>query len=632
MGVRPKTIESVIGWEPPANVIQGVTCLNDIFDTMRAKIAAALRRNRPAVPHLAPSRSVREMATNTAPYHHASPGVYFARSRSVPSSQGVCMFPRLLACAIITISPSALAGDAPNALLTVAERSGFKATARHAEVVALLDRIAAASPLVNRTSLGRSGEGREIPAVLIADPPLTTPAEAAKQIREHNKLAVMAIGNIHGGEVCGKEALVMFARELAMTESHPLLNDLIIILAPIYNTDGNEQFGKDNRRGQNGPEEGMGRRPNAAGLDLNRDFIKLEAPETQALVRFINAWDPSVFIDTHTTNGSYHRYIITYEGPKTPAGNERLIEFTRDTMFPAITRLSNEKYGVPTYFYGNFNREHTRWTTYEAAARYGTSYIGLRNRISILSEAYSYATYEQRVLGTRDFIKACFEYAAAHKARIRKLLAGIDSETSAAGRNPRDDDMVTLRSRIAVGPVKVSVAGEVEKTAAKLTDVDPNPHRRRRTVSTGIPKDYEVELWNRFEAVHAVCRPYAYLIPGEQTTVIETLRRHGVRFEELEDETQMSVEVYRVDTIAYAEREFQKHRVATVEATPRAETRRMPAGTIVVRTGQPLGNLIVYLLEPECEDGLTTWNFFDGHLEIGKDFPILRVPEPVEPP
>lgn len=535
----------------------------------------------------------------------------------------------LMTSAVIVMLLSVSAADSPEALLTVAERSGFKATATHVEVVALLDRLAAASPLVSRTSLGRSGEGREIPAVIISDPPLATPAEAARQIRREHKLVVMAIGNIHGGEVCGKEALGMLARELAATPSHPLLQDLIIILAPIYNADGNERFGKDNRPGQRGPEQGMGRRPNAAGLDLNRDFIKLEAPETRALVGFINAWNPSVFIDTHTTNGSYHRYVITYEGPKTPAGSQRLIEFTRDTMLPAITRIARAKYGVPSYFYGNFNRDHTRWTTYEATARFGTSYIGLRNRISILSEAYSYATYKQRVLGTRDFVKACFQYATANKTRVRQLLADLDAETTAAGRNPRDDDRVTLRSQIAAAPTTVIIAGQVEKSAEQSVEAAPgHRRRRRRTVSTGEPKDYEVELWNRFKAVHTVRRPYAYLIPGELTDVIDKLRRHGIKVETLSEGIELAVEVYRINAVTHAEREFQKHRLATVEATSRRETRRLLAGTVVVRTGQPLGNLIVYLLEPECEDGLTTWNYFDGHLNAGADFPVLRVPSP----
>src|SRR5262245_7743259 len=209
----------------------------------------------------------------------------------------------LLAIWLLTATSFAQSNQTiPPDLLTVAEKSDYRATARHADVVALLDHMASASPLAHRAILGRSVEGREIPLLIVSDPPVASPAEAAAQIEHHDKLLVFAIGNIHAGEVDGKEALPMVARELLLTPNHPLLKHLIVAFAPIYNPDGNEQVSKDNRPGQVGPEEGMGRRANGAGLDLNRDFIKLEAPETRGLVDFLNRWDPHIFVDTHTTN------------------------------------------------------------------------------------------------------------------------------------------------------------------------------------------------------------------------------------------------------------------------------------------------------------------------------------------
>src|SRR5262249_1910892 len=153
-------------------------------------------------------------------------------------------------------------------------------------------------------------EGRKLPLLILADPPLATAEEAART----KKLIVCAIGNIHAGEVDGKEALLMLARDMGLAQEHRLLKDLVIALVPIINPDGNERMAKTNRPGQVGPEEGMGTRGNANGLDLNRDFIKLETPEVRALVRFLNRWDPALVLDTHTTNGSHHRYTITYDG------------------------------------------------------------------------------------------------------------------------------------------------------------------------------------------------------------------------------------------------------------------------------------------------------------------------------
>src|SRR5262249_21820777 len=160
------------------------------------------------------------------------------------------------------------------------------------------------------SSLGNSHGGKPLLVLLLSDPPVTT-AEAAKR---SGKLVVLLFGNIHAGEVDAKEAMLMLARELSQPAPHPLLKDLIVAIVPNYNPDGNDQMAKTNRPGQVGPEEGMGRRENGQGLDLNRDFIKLDAPETRALVAWMNEWSPHVVVDGHTTNGSHHRFTITHAG------------------------------------------------------------------------------------------------------------------------------------------------------------------------------------------------------------------------------------------------------------------------------------------------------------------------------
>lgn len=530
---------------------------------------------------------------------------------------------RRLALVIAALLATPLRGDnPPTALLTVAESSEFRATARYDEVVGLLRRMADFSPLVRLTHMGKSGEGREIPLMILADPPVSTPEEAARFVKEGSKLVVLAIGNIHAGEVDGKEALPMLARDLLLERDPPLLRHLILLIAPIYNCDGNERVSKDNRPGQLGPDEGMGRRENADGLDLNRDFVKLEAPETQGLVAVMNAWDPAIFIDTHTTDGCYHRYVITYDGAKAPAGDAEIVRFTREEMFPAVTRLCDQRYNLATFWYGDFNPEHTRWETYPAAARYGTTYFGVRNRLSILSEGYSYAPYKTRVLGTRDFVRACLEYAAANKARIHALLRDADRRTIAAGENPAETDRVAIRSRAVPPRDKVTARGFVEVS------------RDGRMVPTETPKDYEVELWNQFEASDSVQRPYAYVLPPDCADAVRKVAAHGVRVERLRDAVELTTEAYEVMSVKIAERAFQKHRVASVEVKPRADKHRLEAGTFVVRTAQPLGTLACYLLEPGCEDGLTTWNYFDAALKAGGVFPVRRInhrPEPLLP-
>ena len=161
----------------------------------------------------------------------------------------------------------------------------------------------------------------------------------------------------------------MLLREVVRRPASPLLKDIILAVAPIYNADGNERVSKTNRPGQVGPEEGMGQRPNARGLDLNRDFVKLEAPETRGLVKFLNEWNPHLFIDTHTTNGSYHRYTITYDGPKNPAGDPKVIGLHATDVLPRGHQATSRNGPASRrIYYGNFDREHTKWTSYPGRA------------------------------------------------------------------------------------------------------------------------------------------------------------------------------------------------------------------------------------------------------------------------
>src|SRR5262245_60973909 len=242
-------------------------------------------------------------------------------------------------------------------LRTVAEASNFTATSRHADVVAFCEQLAKESPLVRLGEMGTSHEGRKLPLVIIADPPVAS----AKEAKKSGKLVFFAMGNIHAGEVDGKEALLMLSRDLASGTNKAWLKELVFVFAPIFNADGNDKM-DNNRPRQAGPPE-VGTRANAQQLDLNRDFVKLESPEVRSLVHLFNEWDPAVFIDMHTTNGSYHRYAITYEGGSCPAGDPRMVTFVRDELFPEVGRRMEKGSGYHTFFYGNFSPDRSLWQT-----------------------------------------------------------------------------------------------------------------------------------------------------------------------------------------------------------------------------------------------------------------------------
>jgi dipeptidyl aminopeptidase/acylaminoacyl peptidase len=529
-------------------------------------------------------------------------------------NEGLPVMPQFFGLIAFVFALMAQVADKGDALKTVAERSDYRATARYDDVAAWCREFARVTPNAHLTELGRSSEGRSIPLLIVADPPVKTAAQAASS----GKLVCLVIGNIHAGEVCGKEALPMLLRDTFSGGHPPLLKDLILAVAPIYNTDGNERVSKTNRPGQVGPEEGMGQRANARGLDLNRDFIKLEAPETRGLVRFLNEWNPHLFIDTHTTDGSYHRYIVTYEGPKNPAGDPRIMAFMRQTFFPEASAAFEKQTGQKTFYYGNFNREKTQWTSYPAEGRYGTTYVGLRNRLSILAEAYSHAPFKERVLGTRDFVLDCLQTAASRKAEIVRLL----DQARPAARRGRDASENTDTAQV---PIR-SRAKAAEKPATVLGFLERDENGRR--VKTDTPKDYTLQLMNVYEPAESVTRPFAYLIPASCSDAVATLQRHGLDVQELREDIELDIEVYKVDGQEKSPRRHEGHNLAELKVSPRQEARKVPAGTLMVRTAQPLGTLAVYLLEPRSEDGLATWNFFDTELKVGGDFPVTRLLKP----
>ncbi len=447
---------------------------------------------------------------------------------------------------------------------TVAEKADYRSTSRHADVVAFCDELAKASRSVRVTDIGKSGEGRTLPMLVIADPPVATPEEAVRG----KKLVVMAFANIHAGEVDGKEALLMLARDLATGDAKDLLKQLVVLIVPILNADGNERIDPKNRSEQNGPPTGVGIRANAAGYDLNRDFVKLETPEVRGLVKAITKWDPAVIVDMHTTNGSYHRYTLTHDGPRNPAADFDLIAMSRDKWLPEVSAAMEKATGYKSFPYGNFNADRTAWESYPPLPRYGVQSFALRNRLGFLSESYTYAPFKDRVLVGRAYAGGIFRYAAAHADEVRTRLAQADK--------PRD--------RI---PVRTKATSVGERTVLGFVEEMKDGKR----VPTKEEKNYKVALMTGVEATAVVQRPFAYLIPPSFKAAVETLQRHGIVVEELREDLELDVQVYRVEKTIAAERVFQKHNLRSVDVARRDESRRYPVGTVLVRTEQKLGML-----------------------------------------
>jgi hypothetical protein len=476
-------------------------------------------------------------------------------------------------------------------------------------------------------SIGKTTDGRDIPFIVASRPLVSTPQEA-KRLR---RPIVYVQANIHAGEVEGKEALQAQLRDLLFDGHANALDSIILIAVPIYNADGNERFAAQerNRTEQNGPSL-VGTRANAQGFDLNRDYIKAEAPETVASLALFRAWDPDVFVDLLTTDGCYHGYALTYAASLNPAALFTL-RYTRDTMLVELRRKMLDLHGFYVFDYGNFPREQgaaTAWETYDARPRFGTNYYGLRGRVSVLSEAYSHDPFIRRVASTYDFVAELLSYVAANAEDIFDLSREADTRTTGWGNDPHSAPPVPIRSHITSvrsAPVRVE---EIARLGDTLRYEAGLPRGVRRT---GGVRDVEMPIYDRFLPTLSVSMPYAYAFQRDVgDSIVNRLVMHGIGVEELVQPVDATIATFTVDSTASATQPFQKHRERHIDGSwTRPTSRTLPAGTLIVRTGQPLGILAMYLLEPSSDDGFVDWNVLEPWANE-HTLPVVRIVQRVQ--
>jgi dipeptidyl-peptidase-4 len=360
--------------------------------------------------------------------------------------------------------------------------------------------------------------------------------------------------------------------------------------------------------------------------------MKLESPELQGLVEnVLLRWDPLLLVDCHTTNGSYHQEVVTYCWGFNPNGDGAIIAYQRDKMMPEIESILEKKYETMAVGYGGFRdykAPEKGWETFEPQPRYVTNYIGLRNRLSILDENYVYADFRTRVIGNYNFLRAILDYCFAHLDEISGLVAEADKKTVLKGLNPSEKDIFSIEYE--VKPLNTPVIVH----AYEVEIVEQGEGQRPQVRPTNKIKTYTVPYFSDYVGKRGVRFPYAYVLSIPDQEIVAKLLQHGLVMEKLTEAATLEVESFRVKEFKAAERPFQGHHLNQVKGEYAAEKKEFPAGTFLVPTAQPLGNLAACLLEPESDDGLVVWNFFDRYLvsqwsrEL-QTYPVYRLLTPV---
>jgi hypothetical protein len=507
-----------------------------------------------------------------------------------------------------------------SALLTVAERTNYESTSRYSDVMSFITSLKPASSHLRVDIIARTTEGRDIPLLIIANPMLLKPADLSHDPR----IVVYIQANIHAGEVEGKEATLMFIRDLLKEKNPASLKNIVFLICPIFNADGNEKISKDNRTYQNGPVNGVGVRYNGQFLDLNRDAMKAESPEIRGVIsNILNKWDPSVIMDCHTTDGSYHVEPTTFTWMVNPAGDNSLISYMGTRMIPEMSATLLNAYKVENCYYGEFIdmlAPDKGWIFDASEPRYFTNYVGLRNRLAILNENYVYADFKSRVNGCYFLIKSLSDYLGIHKDEIKNMLKESDRKTVERGLNPAVADSFAIDYK--VRPVSSPVT--IKTFEAELVS---DAGGRRNYKKTDRQKTVTVPYYINYVPEKNVKFPFAYLINTSDQQILNLLLIHGLKVEKLAAFEKIEVESFKISELKGSQRLNQGHYNNSIKGDFVRDTIGFNAGTLIVRTSQPLANLAAYLLEPQTNDGLLTWNFLDRYLvpQWGSGFNLYPV-------
>ncbi|MBS1718854.1 MAG: hypothetical protein JST35_00235 [Armatimonadetes bacterium] len=500
--------------------------------------------------------------------------------------------------------------------VTTAESSNYQATSTYADVVRFCESLKAKCPELRLDFIGETEKQVRIPLVTLSFPPVASRAEARKLGRP----VVYIQANIHAGEVEGKEAILEVLRKLVQDGPKGLAGRMVVVVTPIYNIDGNEQFGpvEKNRPEQDGPLM-VGVRANGQGLDLNRDAMKAVSHEMRAVLKSVYVpWEPDVMMDLHTTDGTRHGYDLTYLAPTHPGGEPSVYGYGLNVLSPTLERKM-AKLGTPIFPYGNLEtiKGKPAWLTTGPEGRYCTNYVGLRNRLALLSEAATYIPFKDRIEVTKKFVWSTLSFVDENRKRLIQLFDQADARVAAWGNHPDRAPALAIRTELEA----------VRNTKLPVEDLGPGEPRPL----TGRPKKIkflDVPSCDRFKATRTAKFPAGYVLPASATPVVELLRRHGIRVERVSALANLDTTFYRLTEWVTAARPFQNRRLVRLEGTWETASARVEQGEFVVRTNQPLGVLAFHLLEPESIDGVIAWGLFSETRPPGSFAPVRKLMSP----
>ncbi|HEV8198693.1 MAG TPA: M14 family metallopeptidase [Candidatus Polarisedimenticolia bacterium] len=484
---------------------------------------------------------------------------------------------------------------------TAYEKSGYLETPRYRETIEYLRRLEKASPWIRVTSFGTSGEGRDLVLVIASKDKAFDPAAA----RKTGKAIVLLQAGIHAGEIDGKDAGMMLLRDMAVTKARAaLLDNAILLFMPMYNVDGHERFGPSNRVNQDGPKE-MGWRTTARNLNLNRDYMKADAPETRAWLGLYTTWWPDLLIDAHVTDGADYQPVVTWAIESGPSVPKPLADWVKEAVIGrAVKAVAAGGTSISPYIQLRDETDPTAgMVTSVSTPRFSTGYTVLQNRPSFLIETHMLKNYKARVDATYATVAALLEECGRSREALHGAIRASEEAAARPGRTP----------------LAFKTSDETRQVAYHGVSYTRQPSAISGAMSIQYgkePLELTVPMQDHFETTIDVERPRAYLVPRQWTDEIAILRMHGLRLQRLTAPLTTPVEGYRLSEPKWQEAPFEgRHPVTCKAERLEGVARTFPAGTVVVPMDQPGSAVAAHLLEPLGPDSFVSWGFFDAVFE-----------------
>jgi hypothetical protein len=508
--------------------------------------------------------------------------------------------------------PDGWNGRWPAALRTRPESTAFERTSSSLDILAFVDQLRWRSDAVHVFNMYVSPQGRACPVLVLASPRVTTPEEAVQS----GKTVIYLQGNIHPSEAEAKEALLLLAREILLGSLRPLLDHLVILICPSFNMDGNDTLSL-----AEGTPHLLSGGTNALGFNLNRDAVKLETLEVQALCRTVlNRWDPVLLYDGHAMEDVQHGYAIAYATSSVPTAHPGPRDYIWAKMFPELRRETRAHYGLETFTHcglddrwppTSWSHEGAYWTT---EAKFVAAAYGLRNRLSILAETPMHLSFRRKIFAQYALLAEILAYAARHGREMEEVCRSADREVVEA-----------VRARAGSGGLENFTSGRFESRGR----VDVLAYREKNepglvpgtSVRAAVPPALlgppelvrGLEDLTRPAGTASARVPRGYLLPAELDFLVEKLRLHNVKVGTLTRPLRAAGEQFVVDRLVKSRRGG--FAMTTLEgAFARSAARVFPADTFLVDLAQPAANLAFYCLEPQAADGFAAWGLLDGPL------------------